>query len=1201
MSNTDHFQRVIQHFNAAVQFYKSQRYAEACQAYQAAWDILVFELADVDAHDVTRATVLMNWAVTLNCQQKYAEAADKYRLAWQINGEKLKDREDLEANRATILMNWANTLQLLKNYPKAAEKYSQAWQIRGIKLKDRAELDAARATLLINWASTLQAQQKYPEATNKYNQAWQILGIKLKDREELDTNRATLLMNLALTLRAQKKYSESVEKCSQAWKIWGIKLKDLEELHANRVILLMNWAGTLRVQQKYPEAAEMYSQAWQILGLKLNDREDLEVDRAFLLRNWAVTLQLQQKYSEAADKYSQAWQILGIKLNDREELDEDRATLLSNWAVTLEFQQQYTQAVGKYSQAWNIRGIKLKDRGYLEADRANLLMNWANALYSQQKFTEAADKFSQAWNIWCIKLLGREDLNAERAKLLMNWAVNLNAQQKYSAAIDKFRQTWQIWSIELKDREELETNRAGLLINWAVTLGAMQKYSEAADKYREAWQILGIKLTHRPELDLNLLKLTDNMQQNQLSSHPDELPDVFQAWSLSTSAVMRDRLMRQDFKADVMPELEQRYAQFHLRWMLQALKANQPELLLGILTRVTGWRMTQTLLDEISGNEAISTLPETVQHFALCRKLVEQLAQQLKAEEALAGMNASDLSGAGLNPNRSSTAAPSAEQQAKIHALRAEYDSALTSMKAAAQVASEDPTYAALSANLGFETRDVQSKLGPHQALCTLVDMRTSVASSTRSDLGTNTHDSSNAISGILLVRQDQTQWLPLADLSVGVAHLERYSSQFANRDSASYRRLRAEEVDAVDEVGGDAQTQATGDADAAAIAASAQDGQDYWPHMGQWVTDTLWNGLLPHLSGISDLKLVTMGQAHSLPWEMQTPVGLQVTRYPGLLLSGMPMGLMAQAPSDTGQRLGIAAYQGADLPFAVHEADLVEQLWHDGGGQHVVRPYDYIRPDPAMPVAMVHVIGHGSHAEHKPQAAHLSSGGQTWTLPALLSSAARPRQVMLATCVAGKASELMDGQIYGVTATLMQRGVQCVSGALLPMNDAWMMALGYLTQQHLKTGGSLMPALAAAKEQIRSGAWPAAQIWSSILPQQLASLAATFKTIDEHAFKSKNMRRVDKHKAFETFKQNWQVVLGDASALAQFVQAWLPDTTDSQKQTPVPIPVPNTISYCVSDSELQTLLSALQPHWLATPKEPILGSLVHAVVGFGA
>jgi hypothetical protein len=409
--------------------------------------------------------------------------------------------------------------------------------------------------------------------------------------------------------------------------------------------------------------------------------------------------------------------------------------------------------------------------------------------------------------------------------------------------------------------------------------------------------------------------------------------------------------------------------------------------------------------------------------------------------------------------------------------------------------------------------------------------------------------DAASSLSGLLLVRRDRVQWLPSAQLGQGERYLQQFQTEFAR--GSGYRR---------------------GEAAAHAAATPAEAPTDpalFWPTLADWVQASLWQPLAvaQALEGIEKLTLITQGRTHALPWELGAPA-LALARYPGLMLYGMRCGLLACPDNDASERIGINAYEDAKLHYAPREADFVERIWQD----HALRPYDYIAPGAAS-VGAVHFSGHGSHPEAGAHRAHLQvAPGTAWTLPALLASRARPRRAFISTCVAGRTSD-DEGELYGVVAAFLQRGVREVVAATVDMNDPWMMVLAVLTEQRIRAGMSQGAALARAKADIAAGSWEASAIhalWAADLEADIREILARGRTA----------RMAQSHIKKYYLPQRSHLL--DLSRWTEGqIQAWIERI----------VAHPDDLAGAMR--ELQLLLRT-------TPPEPLLGSLRHAVIAFG-
>ncbi len=1126
MSKRDREKKLLAKFNSGIERRKRGDLLGAIKDFQAAWKMFnSSKLASRAQLDAERAKLLVNWSSALAGSGNLPESLEKYRDAWNILGVKLASHAEFDAQRVQLLTNWGNALQHSGNLIEAIKKYQEAWDIYRVKLASPTELDATRIKLLANWGNALASSDNLTEAIKKYQEAWDIRSVKLAARVELDVDHAKLLTTWGNALRRSGNLPEAIKKYEDAWDIWVVKLAACGEFDDMRAGLLMNWGVALADSGNLPEALAKYQEAWDIFGVKLAARAELDGDRAWLLMNWGIALRHLGNLPESIEKCRDAWDIFGVKLASHADLDAERAALLMTWGNALQRSDNLPDAMAKFHDAWDIIGGKLASRAELDDERARLLMNWGNALQLSGNLPEAMAKYQAAWDIWGVKLAARAELDADRATLLTNWGIALRSSGNLPEAIKKYEDAWDIFGVKLASRAELDVDHAKLLMNFGSALAKSGNLPEAMAKFQAAWAVLDGKLAHRRDADPVSFALASIW----LECWP-EMADP-QGWAAQVSAVLRDRLMLNDGARPPswMPELLQIFTLFHLGWMLRSLLAGKPERLVGILSRISGWRMAQALMDEIDLAEG--ALPEAVERFRTCRREVHRLLRELHSLEGLGGTERTDPSGL-----RTLGVARPAAVQAKIDALRGDYDGAFHRMRAAQAEACRDPAYSALAGDLGFEHTALQSRLAPAQAVLLLVDMQGS--------------DAASSLSGLLLVRRDRVQWLPSAQLGQGERYLQQFQTEFAR--STGYRRGEAA-------------------APAAATPPEAPiDPASFWPTLAGWVQARLWQPLTAAqaLEGIEKLTLITQGRTHALPWELGAPA-LALARYPGLMLYGMRCGLLACPDNDVSERIGINACEDPKLPYARREADFVERIWQD----QALRPYDYIASGVAS-VAAVHFAGHGSHPEAGAHRAHLQvAAGTAWTLPALLASRARPRRAFISTCVAGRTSDTEEGELYGVVAAFLQRGVREVVAATVDMNDPWMMVLAVLTEQRIRAGMSQGAALAQAKADIAAGSWEASAIhtlWAADLEADIRGILARDRTA--------RMAQSD----IKKYCLPQRSLLLDLDRWTQGqIQAWIERIV-------------------ARPEDLAAATRELQPLWRSTPPEPLLGSLQHAVIAFG-
>mgnify|MGYP002145479814 CR=1 FL=1 len=320
-------------------------------------------------------------------------------------------------------------------------------------------------------------------------------------------------------------------------------------------------------------------------------------------------------------------------------------------------------------------------------------------------------------------------------------------------------------------------------------------------------------------------------------------------------------------------------------------------------------------------------------------------------------------------------------------------------------------------------------------------------------------------LSGALLLKDGQVHWHAMDEMAQGSEYLAQYE-RWVEPNSTKGMAFRLGDTDRGDTDRGDSVS--NGGTDSPTIERELLNDQgvaitreSLWPSLGQWVERTLWQPLAKQglLNGADEIVLVTQGQdAHSIPWQMGAPVAATaIKRYPGLMFYAMDTELLSRAACHEDAALGVAHYKGQEraLPFARIEAKTLCEIWTQAG-HPVQQDFDYLRP--TQRVGSVHVAGHGSHAMEAKQtaaaAACLSVGENTrWGLSELMSSPARPRQVYLSCCVAGRTTDLA-GEQYGVTAALLQHGTREVVASYVSLEDAWGSALSIVTHSLMSQHG---------------------------------------------------------------------------------------------------------------------------------------------------
>ncbi|MDD4979491.1 MAG: CHAT domain-containing protein [Gallionella sp.] len=1110
----------------------------ALRQFAAVWAIHVQELPERPDLAADRATLLMNWGNALSSSGDLPGALLKLRAAWAIHEQELKDRPDLASNRARLLMNWGLALFRNGDLPGALRQYAAAWAIHVPELPERPDLAPDRAGLLMNWGAALYSSGDLPGALRQYKAAWDIHERELPDRPDLAAKRAGLLMNWGLALFRNGDLPGALRQYAAAWAIHEREFPDRPDLAADRAALLINWGVTLADCGDLPGALKQYAAALAIHEQELSDRPDLVANRALLLMNWGNALGRSGDLSGALRQYAAAWAIHEQELPDRPDMAAARAALLMSCGNALNSVGDLPGALRQYAAAWAIHEQELPNRPDLAANRARLLMNWGTALEISGDLPGALKQYAAALAIHEQELSDRPDLAANRALLLMNWGNALGRSGDLSGALRQYAAAWVIHEQELPERPDLAANRAKLLINWGTALADSGNLPGALRQYAATWAIYNNELLDRRETDPNLF----NLALNELTCWSAMADPHNRAEAASLAMRERLNLIVETNRPHWTEELHVQFVEYHVRWMQRCLDAGKQdarelEHLPHILSLVSGWWLTQSLLDELDhANNA--ALPEQVKNYARLRNELHNLSLRI---QQLAPPHHEMDSASPLNPDR----------QEKLNELRRQYDRTHGEMIAALQEAKDQPGYAALATDLGIDTEQLRQTLAADEAIALFVDFP-------HSDFH-----------GVLLLSTTRLEWFPMTNPAQAMAYLNYFNETFCKgRSGVAFRGSN------------------TVHADASADTTLNLSHTDFWPEFGQWVNAALWQPLAEALAGIRCLHLVTQGRAHSIPWEMEAPAGLVLKRYPGLALFAMQHNMIrSPKPDFTGEirTLGLAASKDGKIPSAQREIEVIRALWAEKIDGRVVCPYDYLAPGTTK-VEAVHLAGHGTHADDKPQSAELDMGGATsWGLPQIMASPARPRDVFISACVAGRTAE-GEGDLYGTAAAMMQRGVRALTAATVNMHDDWMFVLGVLTQMyrlqepHLTQGEALFKAKADLAQGIDllpaiDNAWRKKHALTVTIPNVISDMIKDCNTADPaHHYTAVR----EKLSSFISYQD---VLDMESPAFDVWLRSIMAIEPQQQKE------------YIKSHSV----------PWRKSPPQPYLGSLLHAVVHFGA
>ena len=697
----------------------------------------------------------------------------------------------------------------------------------------------------------------------------------------------------------------------------------------------------------------------------------------------------------------------------------------------------------------------------------------------------------------------------ESARVLTHSANQLTSNGLHDKAVQKYAVAWEIWGVKLADRPELEADRATLLVNWAVALQRQGQYKAALEKYAAAWKIHKQHLRQSRSSDPLLFKLARGRQSLWGHGH---------GWALEVSAEMCRCLAEQNQANPPhwLGELHSGFARFHLRWMQDSLQYNKPEQLVQILSRVSSWRMATALLDELetaTAAQASDKDGQALQTFQRLRLQVRRISQQLQEKEQAAGVGSTDISGLHNRQIRAFGQAPLpatllTQLQDDIHALRAQYDTAYNAMQQAQALAASVPGYTALSVvRTDLDSQTLLATLKPDQAMLIAYDQRVAATA----------NEAEEHLSGVLLLRgKDRSvHWHPIEDMATGHAFLREFERLIdpqqtkhmtfgvgeAGAEEKEEEAAAAQENEAEGAFG--AADFRLGDVkDPGAVQQTARPALVYagttigpdnlWPSLGQWIKDVLWQPLQAQglwikteegegEADIRELILITQGQdAHSIPWHMGSGVkATAIHRYPGLMFYAMDADRISRAACSDEPSIGIAHYHGSQspLPFARIEAHRIQEIWQSHQ-RATIATYNHLRPQGHNP-GFVHVAGHGSHVTHAANPAKtaktakaataclLVGDDERWGLAQLMASPARPGQVYLSCCVAGRTTDIA-GEQYGITAALLQHGAREVVASSVTLDDIWGSTLSIITHSLMSTQRlSLKEALNRAQDMV--------------------------------------------------------------------------------------------------------------------------------------
>lgn len=1122
-------ERASLHICLAESLYSIGHRLDALTHYEAAWRIHLKYLLGRRNLAQARANLQLNWGDALAGIEDYENALLRYQSAWDIHQKELTGRHDLANERALLHLNWGDVLSAKGAFSSAEKHYSAAWDMN---LKDSVDPDLAVhcARLQVNWGRALCANDRYVDAIAHFQIARDIHDEVLQGQPDLASERVRLGMSWAYALERSSNYRAAATRYQETWNLLENKLEGLPAYAEQRARLQMNWAAALDRCGRHREALPHFQHAWDIHQKYLSADVQLAADRALLHANWGAAVRATGSTAGALAHYQSALEIHQKDLIGPHEQAGLHAMLLMNWGNALHYANDAHGAVMRYLDALRIFPKNFVNRPDLEEELASLLMNLSIALVDTGNSASALPLYQVGWDLLRGNLANYHRADCTRARLQMNWGNALSLSADFHGAVPHFEIAWAIHQKKLAGRLDLADDQAKIQMGWGAALYRTGDHAGALAHYEAARNCYGAGTLRRLEADVTLFVCALNEILCWVSMSD---PHV-RANELSHALRERLTLIVETNRPDWSDELYRQFIEFHVRWMRCCLP-DEPERIPHILSLVSGWRIAQAILDELDHAEHAS-LPAPVAAFRKLRLELDQIRLQLKALEQA--------------PSEMGAARPvSPEQQEQIHQLRRTYDSTYGAMLVALEQAKTFPDYAALATDMGFDTLSLQHALQQGEGAAFFVDFP-------QSDFR-----------GILLLSKHSADWFELADPAGGMARLAYFNRHFAR--GRGYRGSNNEPPTPLD-------------AEQALTLSPAA----FWPDLKRWVDQSLWTPLAAALNekNITHLNLVTQGRTHSIPWEMGAPQGLVLSRYPGLTIFSMQRDLMPCPAHHMNKKLGLAASRAANIPRAAREVEIIQAMWAKDG----IYPFDYLKP-PAE-VEAVHLAGHGFHDDDRPQHAALEMGGEgeaTWTLPQLMASCARPLRVFISACVAGRTTESGEGDLYGVSAALMLRGVRELGGAVVNMHDTWMEVLGVSVQQRLLADRSLSQrmALAQAKEALLRGDALPLEIeaeWQNDFGKRIAKVVISVINDANDDDPIDVVRRV----AQESLRTNEDVLDIDSNAFGD----WIGGVIAAGK-----------VVGRYADIEGQMAFIVANPiAFRTTPPEPILGALLYAVLHFG-
>jgi len=629
-----------------------------------------------------------NDAAALNADVKRLYREGKYAEATQIV---IRLLANLEKTLGPEHPQVATSLNDLAELYRAQGRYSEAEPLyrRSLAIREKAlgpeHLDVGQQ--LNNLALLYWVQGRYAEAARLFQRSLTIHE-KVLGPEHPDVG--TALNNLALMYQNEGRYADAEPLYKRSL---AIREKAFGPEHQEVGNSLNNLASLYQNEGRYADAEPLQKRGLAIQEKVLGPEHP---DVAMLLNNLAELYQNEGRYADAEPLYKRSLAIYEKTLGSEH---PNLAQLLNNLAALLGRQQRYEEAEPLYKRSLAIREQAL---GPEHPDVGNSLNNLAWLYHSEGRYADAEPLYKRSLAIY-EKALGLEHPNV--AMLLNNLAELYRAQGRYAEAQSLNKRSLAIQENALGPEHP---DVAMLLNNLALMYQDEGRYAEAEPLYKRG---LAIQQKALGPVHPEVAMLLSNMAL--LALVQNDWASAAEYWRRSTN-ILRQRAERGLVGGrGVTLGGEAQRQSLHFWGLVKAThrlvaQGHGPMETLAVeMFETAQW---------VQGSEVATSLAQMAARSALGSPQLGRLVRE--RQDLVSEWQSKDkqLIAAKSEPptmRRADAEKTLADRLVAIDALLAEIDR---------QLAQEFPDYSALASSVPVSIEEIQSQLGPDEALVLFLD-----------------------------------------------------------------------------------------------------------------------------------------------------------------------------------------------------------------------------------------------------------------------------------------------------------------------------------------------------------------------------------------------------------------------------------------------------------------------------------------------